>query len=66
MLPLPENPACLCFVSHEATKKAWCDKEMGETADKQSDLDDDVEKISTKMEQMDAESATLKREALPQ
>jgi len=46
----------------DATKKAYCDKEMGETEAKKSDKEDELEKLTTKIEQMTAESAKLKEE----
>merc|ERR1719253_2404471 len=46
----------------DATKKAYCDKEMGETEAKKSDKEDELEKLTTKIEEMTAESAKLKEE----
>jgi len=46
----------------DATKKAYCDKEMGESTEKKSDKEDELEKLSTKIDQMTAESAKLKEE----
>jgi DNA repair exonuclease SbcCD ATPase subunit len=46
----------------EATKKAYCDKEMAETAEKKADKSDEVEKLTTKIDQMTAKSAKLKEE----
>jgi DNA repair exonuclease SbcCD ATPase subunit len=46
----------------EATKKAYCDKEMAETAEKKADKSDEVEKLTTKIDQMTAKSAKLREE----
>jgi len=46
----------------DATKKAYCDKEMSETQAKQDDKTADIEKMTTKMDQQAAESAKLKEE----
>merc|ERR1719264_1464384 len=46
----------------DATHKAYCDKEMLETKAKQDDRTATAEKLSTKIEQMTAASATLKEE----
>jgi len=46
----------------DATKKAYCDKELAETNVKKSDKTDEIEKLSTKVEQMAAKSAQLKQE----
>merc|ERR1719253_1072848 len=46
----------------DATKKAYCDKEMSETEAKKSDKSDELESLTTKIEQMTAESAKLKEE----
>jgi len=46
----------------EATKKAYCDKEIAETAEKKAEKSDDVEKLTTKIDQMTAKSAKLKEE----
>jgi len=46
----------------DATKKAYCDKELAETSEKKADKSDDIEKLSTKIEQMSAKSAQLKQE----
>merc|ERR1712204_156604 len=36
----------------DATKKAYCDKELKESQEKKADKTDDIEKLSTKIEQM--------------
>jgi len=46
----------------DATKKAYCDKELGEAKAKKADRTDEIEKLSTKMEQTAAKSAMLKEE----
>jgi len=46
----------------DATQKAFCDKEMKETKAKKEDKETDVEKISTKKEQKEAQSAKLKEQ----
>merc|ERR1719272_1852901 len=45
-----------------ATKKAYCDKEMGESAAKQDEKESDIEKLSTQVDVMSAESKKLKGE----
>merc|ERR1740139_1728609 len=46
----------------DATKKAFCDKELAESHAKKEDKSDEIEKLSTKIEQMSAKSAQLKEE----
>merc|ERR1740130_1316725 len=46
----------------DATKKAYCDKELGESNAKKDDKTAEIEKLSTKIDQMTAESAKLKEE----
>mmetsp|Transcript_91266 Transcript_91266/g.232274 ORF Transcript_91266/g.232274 Transcript_91266/m.232274 type:complete len:375 (+) Transcript_91266:1-1125(+) len=46
----------------DATKKAYCDKELAETNGKKSDKTIEIEKLSTQIDQMSAKSATLKEE----
>jgi len=46
----------------DATKKAFCDKELAESTAKKAEKDEDIEKLSTKIEQMSAKSAQLKEE----
>jgi len=45
-----------------ATKKAYCDKEMGESAAKQDEKESDIEKLTTQVDVMSAESKKLKGE----
>jgi len=46
-----------------ATEKAFCDEEMSKTEAKKSDLDDDIAKLSAKIDQAASKSAELKHEA---
>jgi len=46
----------------DATKKAYCDKELKETNEKKADKTDEIEKITTRLEQAAAKSAKLKEE----
>lgn len=46
----------------DATKKAYCDKEMSETKAKKDDKTDDVTELTTKIEQAKAKSSKLKEE----
>merc|ERR1711865_874727 len=46
----------------DATKKAYCDKELAESNEKKSDKTDEIEKISTRIERAEAASAQLKEE----
>jgi len=46
----------------EATKKAYCDKEMSETSAKKDDKSTDVESLTTKIDQKKAMSAKLKEQ----
>jgi len=46
----------------DATKKAYCDKELAESNEKKSDKTDEIEKISTRIDRAAAESAKLKEE----
>jgi hypothetical protein len=46
----------------DATEKAYCDKEMAETETKKADKEADIEKLSTKIDSMTANSAKLKEE----
>merc|ERR1740116_125039 len=46
----------------DATEKAYCDKELGETRAKKEDRTAEIEKLSTKIDQMSARSAKLKEE----
>jgi len=46
----------------DATKKAYCDKELSETHEKKDDKTDEIEKLSTRIDQMSAKSSQLKQE----
>ena len=46
----------------DATKKAYCDKELAETNTKKDDKTAEIEKLSAKIEQQTAQSAKLKEE----
>jgi len=46
----------------DATKKAYCDKELAETNQKKSDKTAEIEKLTAKIEQQTAQSAKLKSE----
>merc|ERR1719311_270527 len=46
----------------DATKKAYCDKEMSETQQSQDEKEDDIEKLTTQIDVMSAESKKLKGE----
>merc|ERR1719478_387231 len=46
----------------DATEKAFCDKEMAETAAKKADKEAAIEKLSTKIDAQNAKSAKLKAE----
>merc|ERR1719213_895955 len=46
----------------DATEKAFCDKEMAETAQKKADKEAAIEKLSTNIDSMTAKSAKLKGE----
>jgi hypothetical protein len=46
----------------DATEKAFCDKEMAETAEKEADKEATIEKLSTSIDSMSAKSAKLKEE----
>merc|ERR1740121_1133356 len=46
----------------DATKKAYCDKELKESNVKKDDKTDEIKKLTTKIDQMSAKSAQLKDE----
>merc|ERR1719416_143268 len=46
----------------DATKKAYCDKELAESNEKKADKSAEIEKISTRIDRMAATSAQLKEE----
>merc|ERR1740138_919339 len=43
-----------------ATEKAWCDEQMAKTEEKKSELDDDIAKLTSKIDVASARSAGLK------
>merc|ERR1719183_307225 len=45
-----------------ATEKAWCDEQMSKTEEKKQELDEDIEKLTTKIDKASADSAQLKDE----
>merc|ERR1712085_157822 len=46
----------------DAEEKAWCDEQMSKTAAKKSDLEDDLDKASARIDAADAKSAKLGEE----
>ena len=44
----------------DATEKAYCDEEMKKTEDKKAELEEDLAKVTVKLEQSAANSAKLK------
>jgi len=48
--------------SADANQKAYCDKEMAESHDKEEDMKSQIAKLSTKLDQMSSRSAKLKEE----
>jgi hypothetical protein len=46
----------------DATQKAWCDKEMGETTEKKDDKDGEIEGLTSKIDEATSSSAKLKEE----
>merc|ERR1719171_2698501 len=46
----------------EAAKKGYCDKEMGETKTKKAELEEEIEGLTTKIDEMTAKSKKLKEE----
>jgi len=46
----------------EATEKAYCDEQMAKTKAKKEELDDDIEKLTVKIDQASSKSARLKEE----
>merc|ERR1719251_150151 len=46
----------------DATKKAYCDKELSETNTKKSDKTNEIKKLTTRIDRMNAQSAQLKEE----
>ena len=66
MLPVSPRTFCCTVLMggpvKDATKKAYCDKEMTETAAKKEYKADTIDKLSTKIDKMNAASAKLKEE----
>jgi len=46
----------------DATEKAWCDKNLAETREKKADKNAEIEKMSTRIDRMNAQSSLLKEE----
>jgi len=46
----------------DATKKAWCDRQLADANAKKNDKTDEIAKLTTKIDQMSARSAQLKDE----
>merc|ERR1712241_9117 len=46
----------------EATEKAYCDEQLAKTKAKKEELDDDIEKLTMKIDQASSKSARLKEE----
>jgi len=46
----------------EATEKAYCDEQLAKTQAKKEELDDDIEKLTVKIDQASSKSARLKEE----
>merc|ERR1719145_483368 len=46
----------------EATEKAWCDEQMAKTEEKKVELDEDIAKLTTKIDTAVARSTQLKAE----
>merc|ERR1719512_339355 len=44
----------------EATEKAWCDEQIAKTEEKKADLDDDISRLSAKIDVASSKSADLK------
>merc|ERR1719188_330786 len=45
----------------EASEKAYCDEQMTKTEAKKGELEEDVDKLTTKIDQASAKSASLKQ-----
>merc|ERR1719439_136748 len=45
-----------------ATEKAWCDEQMMKTEEKKNELEEDISKLTTKIDKASAKSASLKDE----
>merc|ERR1719401_602085 len=46
----------------EATEKAWCDEQLAKTEEKKQELDDDISKLTSKIDVASSRSASLKAE----
>merc|ERR1719192_366412 len=46
----------------EATEKAYCDEQLAKTKAKKEELDEDIEKLTVKIDQASSKSAKLKEE----
>jgi len=46
----------------DATQKAWCDKEMGETTEKKEDKDGEIEGLTSKIDEATSSSTKLQEE----
>jgi len=46
----------------DAAEKAWCDEQMAKTEEKKSDLEDDIEKMTARIDAAEAKSAKLQEE----
>merc|ERR1712066_898288 len=46
----------------EAQEKAWCDEQIAKTEEKKTDLEDDISKLSAKIDVASAKSADLKQQ----
>merc|ERR1712232_1293016 len=46
----------------EATEKAYCDEQMAKTEQKQTELEDDIAKLTSKIDTAAARSASLKED----
>ena len=52
----------MLFRSEAATEKAYCDEELAKTEAKKSELDDDIDALTAKIDQASSQSANLKEE----
>jgi len=46
----------------DATEKAWCDEQMAKTEEKKGDLEDDISKMTARIDAAEAKSAKLQEE----
>lgn len=54
------SPMAHPIAAMQATEKAYCDEQMSKTEAKKSDLEDEEEKLVTKIDQATAKAADLK------